>query len=110
MAGLAKPKLVKQIPGSTTFDYLVDHATYLHVVVHVQWNAHDSVGVGQYVLITGNTKDVSGVNITMQELWYDQRCGQSRFNVKKTFRHIFDNWASQVNLLFIINPKFFTFW
>jgi flagellar biosynthesis/type III secretory pathway protein FliH len=51
-AELAKPKLVKQIPESNTLDYLVDHATYLHAVTHVQWNAQDSVGVGQYVLIT----------------------------------------------------------
>jgi hypothetical protein len=49
----------KQIPGSTTLDYFVDHA-YLDAVIHVQWNAQDLVGVGRYILITVNTIDVSG--------------------------------------------------
>jgi hypothetical protein len=51
-AGLAKPKLVKQIPGSTTLYYLVDDALYLHAVIHVQWKSQDSIGLGRYVLIT----------------------------------------------------------
>jgi hypothetical protein len=62
-AGLAKPKLFKQIPGFTTLDYLLDYVTYAHAVIHVQWNAQDSVAIGRYVLITGNTIDVSGARI-----------------------------------------------
>jgi putative cofactor-binding repeat protein len=34
-------------------------ATYPHAVLHVQWNAQDFVGVGRYVLITGNTIDLA---------------------------------------------------
>jgi hypothetical protein len=42
------------------------------------------------------------------ELWHWPDIG--RFSVKKTFWYIFDIWSSHVNLLFIINRKFFTFW
>jgi hypothetical protein len=73
-AGMAKPKLVKKIKRSTTLDYFVDHAAYPHAVIHVQWNAQDSVGVGRYVLITGNTIDVCGAKIKGEFQAFTQSC------------------------------------
>jgi hypothetical protein len=123
------PKVVKQIPRSTILDYLVYHATHPYAVICTRpMESPKFCWCRSIFAHIGNTIDVSGAILlrtwrktqyTIQELWDNQWCDllltstgvtvncdiiQSRFSLKKTFRHIFNIWLSHVN------PKFFTFW